>query len=147
MGLSRKEQLEFCKKCINRKFIPEKGLVCSKTGEWADFEGECQSFVLDDVLLIREAEYEEERKIRRMNNWDPFGIRKRGIRSELLYGIVLLLIGSVWLYFGMKIGLLFFYPVALIIFGGILFIIGFVRLVWKMNNKKKSQNREEILDR
>jgi hypothetical protein len=42
--MTRDEQLEFCKKCTNRKMDFQKGLVCGLTNEKADFEDTCPDF-------------------------------------------------------------------------------------------------------
>jgi hypothetical protein len=47
--MTRNERLEFCKVCTNRKLEMSKGLICSLTGDLADFEGECESFERDET--------------------------------------------------------------------------------------------------
>lgn len=42
--MTREERLQFCEICINKKLSAEKGLICSITGEPADFEDECSNF-------------------------------------------------------------------------------------------------------
>lgn len=37
----------FCNACLNRKFDPNQGMICSLTGRIADFEGACASFKVD----------------------------------------------------------------------------------------------------
>jgi amino acid transporter len=49
--MTRDEQLKFCKKCTNRKMDMKLGLLCSLTGEKADFEGECPNFHLDEQVV------------------------------------------------------------------------------------------------
>ena len=48
--MTRKEHLEFCRKCLNRKFDADRGLICSITGEIAGFEGSCSNFNLDETV-------------------------------------------------------------------------------------------------
>lgn len=45
--MDRKAHLLFCKKCTNRKFDRDKGLVCKLTGEQANFEAYCPDFFED----------------------------------------------------------------------------------------------------
>lgn len=45
--MTRNEQLEFCKKCTNRKFDPKQGLICSITEKQAEFEDSCENYELD----------------------------------------------------------------------------------------------------
>lgn len=48
--MTRKEHLEFCKKCLNRKFDSKEGLICSVTAKIADFEENCENFNLDETV-------------------------------------------------------------------------------------------------
>lgn len=50
--MTREEHLEFCRRCLNRKFDLNRGIICSLTGQVADFERECESFKLDDSVQI-----------------------------------------------------------------------------------------------
>lgn len=45
--MTREEQLGFCKRCINRSFSSQKGIICSLTSEKADFEEKCEFFYED----------------------------------------------------------------------------------------------------
>jgi len=45
--MTRKEQLKFCKRCLNRKMDPSQGLICSITYKKADFEHTCDNFRKD----------------------------------------------------------------------------------------------------
>ena len=49
--MTREERLKFCKKCDNRVFDMQTGLLCNLTGEKADFNGECESFVRDEAIV------------------------------------------------------------------------------------------------
>jgi len=49
--MTREEHLKFCKKCVNRKLDMKIGLICSLTGEKADFENECESFEIDQDVV------------------------------------------------------------------------------------------------
>ncbi|MCT4589371.1 MAG: hypothetical protein N4A71_16220 [Carboxylicivirga sp.] len=48
--MTRQEQLEFCKKCKNRKKDFQQGLLCSITGEKADFENTCEHYNHDETI-------------------------------------------------------------------------------------------------
>ncbi len=50
--MTRLEQLAFCKKCTNRKMDVQQGLICSLTGEKANFDQECPDFNLDPTVKI-----------------------------------------------------------------------------------------------
>ena len=47
--MTRKEQLKFCKVCINSKMNREKGLICKLTDAQAKFEIECKDFKSDTI--------------------------------------------------------------------------------------------------
>lgn len=49
--MTREQHLKFCKKCTNRTLDMKIGLVCTQTGEIANFETECLSFKLDDTVI------------------------------------------------------------------------------------------------
>jgi|GEM_PF-964559 rhomboid protease GluP len=42
--MNRKEQLRFCSKCKHQAFDPKRGIICSLTGEQADFTEQCEHF-------------------------------------------------------------------------------------------------------
>lgn len=48
----RDEHLEFCRRCLNRKFNPSKGIVCGLTGEIAAFEKDCENFSKDHSVVV-----------------------------------------------------------------------------------------------
>lgn len=52
--MTRAHHLRFCKKCINRQQNLQEGLVCNLTGEKANFEKECDSFGLDNTVVVQE---------------------------------------------------------------------------------------------
>lgn len=60
--MTKEERLKFCKKCDNRVFDMQTGLLCNLTGEKADFEGECDSFVRDEAVVEY---YDDELEIER----------------------------------------------------------------------------------
>ncbi|WP_268123609.1 hypothetical protein [Roseivirga pacifica] len=48
--MTREEQVAFCRKCKNRKFDSEQGIICRITDKKADFEDECPTFELDPYV-------------------------------------------------------------------------------------------------
>lgn len=49
-SMTREQQLELCKKCVNRKFDLQQGIICNLTGSPADFEDNCGSYSLDETV-------------------------------------------------------------------------------------------------
>ncbi|MBX2965268.1 MAG: hypothetical protein KF845_03915 [Cyclobacteriaceae bacterium] len=50
--MTRDEHLEFCRRCLNRKFDSNSGIICSLTGQIAAFEKECCDFKIDESVKI-----------------------------------------------------------------------------------------------
>lgn len=51
--MTREEQVVFCKKCTNRKLDMQQGMLCSITGEKANFAPTCRDYNLDDTIQER----------------------------------------------------------------------------------------------
>ncbi|MFI1743140.1 hypothetical protein [Thalassobellus sediminis] len=49
--MNREAHLKFCKKCTKRELDMKIGLICSETGEIANFDTECKSFELDNEVI------------------------------------------------------------------------------------------------
>lgn len=50
--MTREDHLEFCKRCLNRKFDSNTGIICSLTGQIAAFKNECENFKVDNTVVI-----------------------------------------------------------------------------------------------
>lgn len=48
--MTRDQHLEFCKRCLNREFNPQLGIVCGLTKRIADFENNCDHFSKDESV-------------------------------------------------------------------------------------------------
>lgn len=48
--MTRQERLKFCKTCQNKKFDFNKGILCSLTNDFANFEDSCPDFQLDEKI-------------------------------------------------------------------------------------------------
>jgi antitoxin component YwqK of YwqJK toxin-antitoxin module len=52
--MTRDQHLEFCSRCINRKFDSDKGIICSLTNDIAAFESSCNNYKVDaGVTTVR----------------------------------------------------------------------------------------------
>lgn len=56
--MTRDQHLEFCKRCKNREFNSQVGLVCGLTKKIAAFEGTCENFNVDESVKIELAPIE-----------------------------------------------------------------------------------------
>jgi antitoxin component YwqK of YwqJK toxin-antitoxin module len=50
--MTRDQHLEFCKRCKNRAFDPQQGIICGITKKIAAFEGTCENFNLDESVKV-----------------------------------------------------------------------------------------------
>ena len=60
--MTPEEKIKICAMCKNRKMSMQKGIVCGLTGEKPQFEESCESFIVDEKVLLEEqrrAEYEQ----------------------------------------------------------------------------------------
>lgn len=57
--MTRQEHLQFCNKCVNRKFDSNLGLICSLTDHIADFEVRCDKFIIDNSVKDSELQMED----------------------------------------------------------------------------------------
>lgn len=49
--MNQKERLAICSNCINRKLDYEHGYVCQLSGRFADFEGTCKHYAIDETVI------------------------------------------------------------------------------------------------
>lgn len=113
-------QLNFCKKCLNKKLSLQTGIVCGLTNQKPTFEKECLEFkldedyveVLDDVNpiehedLLSQLSEEELVKFRTEQNYNHALISgiSAGILGALLWGIVTIATGYQIGYMAIAIG-------------------------------------------
>ncbi len=57
--MNRQEQLEFCKRCLHQKMDLKQGLICSITGEKAEFDKECPDYEFDETIKVRAPDHKE----------------------------------------------------------------------------------------
>jgi antitoxin component YwqK of YwqJK toxin-antitoxin module len=86
--MTTKEHLEFCKKCLNRKFNSKQGLICNVTGRIADFEKTCENFKLDESVKeeVNETLIVSNEEI--INELDTNKISKLRIHQDFYYAII-----------------------------------------------------------
>ena len=85
--MTREEHLVFCKKCLNRKFDPDQGLVCKLTNQIADFEENCKDFERDEA--VTEPIPVEERSARDVVSELPPDVYKQlSVHQDVVYAII-----------------------------------------------------------
>ena len=140
--MERGEHLKYCTTCVKREFNSKKGIVCSLTGDLADFDPTCNNFVFDSALL----EFERQKKLQKeqkIAEQDTFGLARFGLTKTIILGVLLILGGLIWLTAGLKISLVFYYPIAMIISGIILLFKG---LFDEIRKPKRIKSNEHIID-
>ena len=50
--MTRDQHLEFCRRCTNREFNPQLGVICGLTKKIADFENNCENFQVDESVKV-----------------------------------------------------------------------------------------------
>jgi hypothetical protein len=122
MSLSRKEYVAICQTCVKRKFDKKIGLVCSLTGEYADFEDECKDLEIDQLAQKREERLVKQKEEMQQDNSAAFGSEKTMMQSGGWGGLLMIIGGVAWLVGGLALDRIFFYPFFLII-GGIIVLV------------------------
>jgi antitoxin component YwqK of YwqJK toxin-antitoxin module len=61
--MTREQHLEFCRRCTNRKFDAQQGVICGITNTVADFDPSCENFSLDEAVKIEKIEETQEAAI------------------------------------------------------------------------------------
>lgn len=85
--MTRKEHLEFCKKCLNRKFDIKTGIICNLTGMAADFEGSCVNYQHDETVRETANENEEFVNEETIKQFDEKMINKLKVHQHFSYAI------------------------------------------------------------
>lgn len=143
---TREEHLKSCKICLKRKFLMEKGLVCSLTNEWADFDDKCPDFKLDNVAAIQQKNIDSARKEEGLS-LETGGLHVIGIKNGAVAGFIILGLGLAWLFGGIiYMGLIFYYSFAIILIGATLTVNYYINLHRKRKKEALLRRQDDILD-
>ena len=97
--MTRNEHLEFCKKCLNRKFDPKQGVICNLTGKIADFEVNCTDFKQDETVKEKIDENSKLSREEIITGLDNEAITRLKIYQDFYYaiagGLLAALLGAV----------------------------------------------------
>ncbi len=133
--MDRKDQLEFCKICLNRTFSPKQGIICKLTHSKANFIDSCDDY-LEDSKTVFDLNNTKAFKNRVQPDF-MFGLDYLGIKSGVTAGSIVIIIGFLWLIFGFTKGLIYFRPMAIILFGTIAVIISSINSYRRKNRELK----------
>ncbi len=88
--MTRQEHLKFCKVCTKQKFDAKKGIICGLTSEIANFEGNCENFVKDQELSIKEEQKAEESRLKeRVSQGKRFANYLLDTIFALIFGVIM----------------------------------------------------------
>jgi len=150
MALTRKEQLNFCKICLNRTFSKEEGIICKLTHHKPDFDINCSNFSKDEDAYHNQQLFELKIAERKLPKDYVFGLEKYGVKNGIVAGIILLIIGFGWLFLGLEYNFIFWYPLILILVGTFVLVGGIVNHIIRQKLNKKQQikfeENDQILD-
>jgi hypothetical protein len=91
----RQERLKYCKTCQKREFDFNKGILCSITKDYADFEDSCLDYLIDEKIQILEAYKSEQDQIKKRKQKKVIRSKRRKRPPEKLQlNDLFLLIGS-----------------------------------------------------
>jgi len=142
--MTREEQLEFCKTCVNRTFSSKSGIICKLTNEKATFTTTCSSYIADNKS-IAEAKHKQQFKNRISPDF-TFGLEYIGIKSGIVAGFIVILGGIIWLIPGLLNNLLNFRPLVVIILGVIAVIISTINHFRRKKRESKQISDDSIID-
>lgn len=131
--MTRQEHLNYCSICTKRVYDKKKGILCSLTNEYANFEQKCPDYFYDTSIDPNIAQ----KFTRAQNNLNRSGFSSSngiGGKGQIIIGIVLMLFGAGLIIFAMNINS----PISLILIG-LTNIIG--GLIWCIKGSNRvSQN-------
>ena len=106
--MTRKEQLVFCTKCLNRKMNSKQGLVCKLTGEKATFQNECSDFKHDET--VKETPLVDKKGIKQQYVIVKQYLKSKPPKISLVLTIVFFISNILTLYFPKLTNAILLYP-------------------------------------
>lgn len=137
--MTRAEYVAICETCLKRKNNLKKGLICSLTNEYANFNTVCSEYAQDAVIIQqqKDAAAGGQAKV------PVFETESSLMKSGFGGGIAMLIGGVIWIVLGYAfLNRIFYYPIFLI-------IAGIIVIVRESAKKAKQMNRPDtsgILD-
>jgi hypothetical protein len=135
--LTRAEYVAICDTCLKRRFDSKQGIVCSLTGNHADFETTCRSFEVDQLAADRAARIKQHEK-EDVESRGPFALEKKMFSGGIFGGILMIAGGLAWLIGGLAADIIFYYPIFLIIAGIVVLIKGLAQKAQEIQKRDMS---------
>ena len=135
--MTREEQVAQCVNCELRSFDPKKGVLCSLTNAYGEFEGYCENFKGDDAAISRNKKHDA-RKEKKQLLKDTLGLSAFGVKRVSTAGWIVIGFGGLLTMFFLLFGRLSIWGFGLIIYGAF--------TVRKGKSQKIEFKNEDILD-
>lgn len=140
--LTRQEYVAICETCVKHKGDFKRGIVCSLTDDYANFDTTCPHYEKDELAVKRIARMKQHIQSESASTSGVFEAEAKMLNSGLWGGILMIVGGIVWLIVGLAINRIFFYPFFLIIAG----IVVLVKAANKQVKKTQRRNTSDVLD-
>ena len=114
--MTREEQVAYCLNCELRSFDPKKGVLCSLTNDYADFEDFCDSFKLDAAAKNRNTKHADRQSEKQLLK-DTLGLSTFGVRSVTVAGWITTGFGGIIFLFFLLFGGVSLWGIAFMIIG------------------------------
>lgn len=95
--MTRKEQLTFCRMCINKKINYEHGLQCNLTGEKATFQNKCNDFIKDEIIKIKDSGALDNSKIKEKLSKEVYNSlqKEQNLKKGIISGVLVGFLGAI----------------------------------------------------
>lgn len=144
--MNRETRLESCRVCMKRKFLMEKGIVCSLTGEHATFDFDCPDFEADAIAIDKQKDKEKLQQAEDLKSATG-GLNQIGIKNGAVAGLIVLLLGMAWLILGVVyLDRIFFYSFVVIGLGISLIVKYYIKLAKQKKKEDFLKRQSDILD-
>lgn len=137
--LSRAEYVAICETCFKQKFDSKKGIICSLTGNPADFEETCPEYDKDQAVIDRIRKNKQYEESALVVSGGYFSSEKKMMGSGFIGGMLMAAAGVVLLIIGLSLNRIFFYSFFLIIGGVVVMIKSLVKRARKLQRPDTSQ--------
>ncbi|UTW62570.1 hypothetical protein KFE98_21660 [bacterium SCSIO 12741] len=134
--MNREYRLKICRKCQNRGFSMEHGVICKLTSKPADFGSTCPLYKLDEEALIKNR-IEDIRRAEAEVQEESLGMSAIGIKSRKGAGCFIMIVaGGFSVFTILTLEVISIWVSVLFVVGVITFIMGVLK-----ERQKKAENR------
>ena len=130
--MTREEHLKYCSVCAKRKLDKSRGLLCSLTNEFADFQATCSHYEMDAKAMEIRTKEERQKAAKKLQD-DTLGLSKYGVKNVSIAAGIVMTFAVLWLLIGvLYVNRVFIWPI-------ILFIIALIALIRDVTKEKSAE--------